>query len=190
MPESERASANDDSNTQDATASSLLAGLRNQEDSAWCRLVEMWTPLIYGHCRRRGFVSEDADDITQCVFVRVYSGLPGFERDGLGKRFRYWIMAITRNEIADFCRRNSNAPRATGGSDCRVILENLPALSDESSGDWCQPAQLLSRALDVIQADFQPKNWQAFELVEFEKLSNQLQMDIKSTIKQMSKCKK
>lgn len=170
---SDQIPSNSGSNVENSTSSSLLEGLRNQEGNAWCQLVEMWTPMIYGHCRRRGFSAEDADDITQCVFARVYSGLPGFERDGVGRRFRYWIAAITRNEIADFCRRNKAAPRAAGGSDCRAILESLPALTDESSADWCQPALILSRALDVIQADFKPENWQAFELVQFKKFSNQ-----------------
>ncbi len=166
----EQTPCNGDSGTDESTSSNLLNGLRHREDGAWCRLVEIWTPFIYGHCRRRGFTPEDADDITQSVFVRVYRGLANFERDGAGKRFRYWIMAIARNEIADFCRRNGDKPQAAGGSDCHAILESLPALDDESSTDWCQPAQLLCRALEVIQGDFQPANWHAFQMIEFEKL--------------------
>lgn len=162
-----------DPEDSDATPLSLLEGMRNHDESAWQRMVEIWTPLILGYCIRRGFSSDDADDITQNALVKVYVGLPGFQRDGIGNRLRYWVMTIVRNEISTFCHKNNNKPRATGGSDCRAILENLPAQDDPSSVDWCQPAQVLSRALDVIRNDVQPKNWEAFQLMEFERLSNQ-----------------
>ena len=161
-----------DPEDSEATPLSLLEGMRNQDEAAWERLVEIWTPLILRYCLRRRFSADDADDITQNTLVRIYSGLPGFHRDGAGKKLRYWIMAILRNEIATFCRKNSDQPRAAGGSDCQSILENLPDFEDPSSVDWCAPAQLLCRALEVIQSRIQPKNWEAFQLVEFQRLSN------------------
>ncbi len=173
MDKSSPMSPDDASSADESTSTSLLEGLRNRDEEAWERLVEIWTPLVYGYCRRRGFAAEDADDVTQGVLVRVYKGLPRFERDGVGRRFRFWVSAIVRNEIADFCRKRGDGPRAIGGSDCRTILENLPAVDDEDSRDWCDPAMILSRALDVIQHDFQPQNWNAFRLVVFEKMSSQ-----------------
>ncbi len=157
----------------DDTPVSLLDGLRCADEGAWGRFVELWLPSIYGSCRSRGFSPDDADEIAQSVMVRVYQGLPGFRRDGIGLRFRFWIMKILRNEIADYCRENSGRPIAVGGSEYRVLLHNMSAPESESDSDWFQPAKVVARALDVIKGDFQDKNWQAFELVEFENLSNQ-----------------
>lgn len=161
------------SHSGEDTASSLLDGLRNDDANAWARLVDLWTPLIYGQCRRRGLKPNDADDTTQNVLVRVYGGLSGFERDGAGKRFRYWIMAILRNEIAEFCRRGSKHPAAVGGSDYNNILNNISDVDEESQGDWCHPAKIVARALDVIKGDFKEMNWNAFQLVVFKHVSNQ-----------------
>ena len=158
---------------RDDTPLSLLDGLRQNDESAWSRLVELWTPLIYGSCRSRGFSSVDSDDIAQTVIVRVYKGLPGFHRDGAGRRFRFWIMKILRNEIARFCQQNSDRPAAAGGSDHQVILQNLSESESPSDSDWFSPARVVARALEVIRNDFDEKNWHAFELVEFEKLPNQ-----------------
>ncbi len=157
----------------ESTATSLLEGLRHNDSDAWARLVDLWTPLIWGYCRRRGFTQQDAEEITQEVLTRIYKGLSGFERDGAGKRFRFWVMAIVRNEIADFCRRRNGSPAPVGGSDYRGILESIPESDETADSEQFELVKIVARVLEVIRADFQEKNWQAFELVEFRKLSNQ-----------------
>lgn len=164
--------SDDDHPDSAATPTSLLSALRKAEPQAWARLVQLWTPLIYAHCRRGGFSAEDADDITQAVLIRVFQGLHQFERDGVGKRLRFWIMAIVRNEISTFCRRRQRTPVAVGGSDYQSLMNNFCAGDDSSDSNWCPPAVVVSRALQLIRADFQEKTWRAFELVEFQRLSN------------------
>lgn len=158
---------------EEPTPVSLLDALRKEDAVAWGRLVELWTPLLYHYCERRGFSSHDSDDISQSVMLRVYKGLPGFHRDGAGKRFRFWITKILRNEIADFCTQKADRPAPVGGSDYQTIVNNLPEIDFESESDSITPGQIMARALEVIKGDFQEKNWQAFELVEFKKLTNQ-----------------
>ncbi len=157
----------------DDTPLSLLDGLRQEREDAWARFVELWAPLIYATCRRRGFSPVDAEDISQSVLVRVYLGVHSFQRDGAGKRLRFWIAGILRNEIAEFCRQRSRQPLMTGGSDYQFILNNLSAPEADSDDDCFSPASLMARVLTVIRQDFQENNWRAFELVEFERLSNE-----------------
>lgn len=152
---------------------SLLDGLRDGSADAWSRLVDLWTPLLYGACLSRGFSRPDADDITQCVIIRVYKGLPGFQRDGVGKRFRFWIMKILRNEIADFCRRNAERLAGVGGSDHNIALQNASADEAVSDSDWFSPARVMARLLELVKGDFSERNWKAFELVQFEHLTNE-----------------
>lgn len=161
-----------DSEINEDTPVSLLHGLREQDDDAWTRLVDMWTPLLFGFCRSKGFSSVDADDIVQAVMIRVYRGLPKFCRDGKGKRFRFWILTILRNEIADFYKRKANGIGAVGGSDNQIHLGNLADSLKESDSDWFSPARIMTRLLDVIRHDFSEQNWRAFELVHLENHSN------------------
>ncbi len=159
--------------TDEDTPLSLLDGLRQEREDAWARFVDLWAPLIYASCRRRGFSPDDAEDISQSVLVRVYLGMSSFQRDGVGKRFRFWIAGILRNEVADFCRQRARQPLKTGGSDNQLILNATPAPAFDSDDDGLSPARLMARALTLIRHDFHENNWRAFELVEFEKFSNQ-----------------
>lgn len=153
------------------TPLSLLEGLREENDAAWARLVDLWVPLLHGACRARGFKDSDADDITQGVIVRVYKGLSTFERDGIENRFRFWIMQIFRNEVADFVSKNANRPQAAGGTDQQILLQNAASNQSESDSDWFHPAKIMARLLELVKADFNEKNWQAFELITFENWS-------------------
>ncbi len=128
--------------------------------------------MIYASCRKRGFDSTDSEDISQTVLVRVHKGMSGFQRDGVGKRFRFWIAGILRNEIAEFCRQRAKRPIASGGRDSQVVLSAIPAPDEDSHDDLFSPAKLMSRTLQLIRQDFRESTWRAFELVEIEKLSH------------------
>ena len=159
------------SGEQASTSLTLLEGLRSADAKAWERIVEIWGPLIYGRCRKQGFSPHESNDLTQNVFIRVYSGFAGFERDGEGRRFRFWISTILRNEIAEFCRKRSQQPVSAGGTDFQFILNSLSDVKDADE-EWCQPAQVVAQFLEVIRRDFEPRTWEAFQLVTFKGYSN------------------
>jgi RNA polymerase sigma-70 factor, ECF subfamily len=150
------------------TSISLIDGVQRQDPSAWARLVRIWTPFVFARCRNSGFSLADAEDITQNVFAKVFAGIDQFRRDGERLRFRFWIAAITRNEIAEFCRRNKNRPAAVGGSDFRGYLESIQVSDSEDLDEWCSSQMVLHRALAVIRTDFKEQTWLAFWMVRVE----------------------
>jgi RNA polymerase sigma-70 factor (ECF subfamily) len=157
---------------QDSTHSSLLQGMRDGTPEAWERIVDIWTPILHDYCRNRGFSTTSSEDITQNVMLRVYRGIHRFQRDGKGKRFRFWMMTIVRNEIAEYCSRNTGCGIAMGGSSHQAQLAELTAFDgDEFDEDWCTPAVILTRVLDLIRSDFEPHVWRAFELFKCKRLS-------------------
>lgn len=150
----------------DSTESSLLEQLRQENPQAWERLVVLWGPLVYARCRRRGLSAEAAEDVTQSVFLKVYSGLGRFHRDGKKHRFRFWISRIVQNEIATVLRRAYRHEQPRGGSGFQQYLENQPEDVDDESLDWCHPTRILARACDLVKPRVKPQNWKAFELVK------------------------
>jgi RNA polymerase sigma-70 factor (ECF subfamily) len=67
------------------TPPTLLDRLREAGDeSAWSRLVELYTPLMYTWARRCGESAEDAADLIQEVFVALVQTLPSFEHRRTG----------------------------------------------------------------------------------------------------------
>jgi RNA polymerase sigma-70 factor (ECF subfamily) len=163
--------APDDDAPDDATPHSLIDGMRNEDPHAWCRLTQLWTPLIYTRCRRQGLSPDDAEDVTQNVLIRVFAGFSRFQRDGLKNRFRFWIASITRNVLADFFKSRKYRPVAAGGSDARQVMESQPDLVAEDDSVWCGPLQVVAQALRTVERDVAANSWQAFQLVQYQNLS-------------------
>jgi RNA polymerase sigma-70 factor, ECF subfamily len=99
-------------NDDQPTPLSLLEGIRCQDESAWQRLVDIFTPFVFNYCRRRGLSTEDAEDLSQSIMVRIYRGINGFRRDQPNQRFRYWVATIIRNEFIDYLRGRQDRPVA------------------------------------------------------------------------------
>ena len=82
------------------TSVTLLERLRtvdNQE--AWRRLVDLYTPLLFQWARACGSQAEDAADLVQDVFAVLLQKLPTFTYDPQ-KSFRAWLRTVTFNLCA------------------------------------------------------------------------------------------
>lgn len=157
--------------SDDATPHSLIDGMRNEDPQAWCRLAQIWTPLIYTRCRRHGLNPEDAEDVTQNVLIRIFAGFSKFHRDGSKHRFRFWIATITRNALADFFKLRKSHPVAAGGSDARQVMESQPDPAAQDDSDWCGPPQVVAQAMRIVERDVAANSWRAFQLVQFKNLT-------------------
>ncbi len=86
----------------------LVERCRRGDDLAWEALVRSCQSRVYSvalHYLRDG---EEAKDIAQDVFVRVYRNLDSFEnREG---NFLPWILSLTRNACIDRLRRMKVRP--------------------------------------------------------------------------------
>ena len=66
-------------------------------------LVTLYEKKIYNYCLRMTNRREDAEDLTQEVFVRVYKGLKGFQGNS---QFSTWIFRIAHNICIDHYRKS------------------------------------------------------------------------------------
>jgi RNA polymerase sigma-70 factor (ECF subfamily) len=142
------------------TSASLLDRVRANEDEAWRRFVQLYSPLVYSWAKRSGLKNQDAADVLQEVFHAVARRIGSF-RSGAGS-FRGWLWVITRNKVRDHFRAGAAEP--VGGTDMQNRLQEVPESEPESwseSGD-CSRAALVTRAAQLIRDDFEPHTWQAF----------------------------
>ena len=65
-------------------------------------LVEKYSEQLYWHVRELVGSHEDADDILQEVFVKVWKALPGFRGDS---SVNTWLWRIATNEALSFLRK-------------------------------------------------------------------------------------
>jgi RNA polymerase sigma-70 factor, ECF subfamily len=86
----------------------------NGESAAWAEMVRAHHKRVYGLCYRFTGNATDAEDLTQDVFLKIYSNLASFD-DGRGS-LPVWITTMTRNLLVDNFRRTKNL-RATSSLD-------------------------------------------------------------------------
>jgi RNA polymerase sigma-70 factor (ECF subfamily) len=107
----------------DTTDADLLPQCRRGDEAAWRELVNRHTRKVFGLAYRFTGRVDEAEDLTQEVFVKVYQTLDRYrQRDGA---FGAWLMAVARNHAIDhYRRRKQERLRRT---DDPVALETTPA---------------------------------------------------------------
>ena len=79
----------------------LVAQLQNpkEKNAAFGQLVDAYQERLYWHIRRMVVVHEDADDVLQNVFIKVWKGLEGFRGES---QLSTWLYKIATNETYTF----------------------------------------------------------------------------------------
>jgi RNA polymerase sigma-70 factor, ECF subfamily len=84
------------------------------DSGAWAEMVRTHQKRVYGLCYRFTGNAADAEDLTQDVFLKIYSNLGSF--DAARGSLPVWITTMTRNLLVDNFRRTRNQ-RATDSLD-------------------------------------------------------------------------
>jgi RNA polymerase sigma-70 factor (ECF subfamily) len=140
-----------------STPVSLLEQLRRPGDqAAWQRFVQLYTPLLFYWARRHGAQQQEAADLVQDVFVVLVQNLPEFHYDRQ-KTFRGWLRTILLNKWRERHRRAALPLEPNGAALDNVAGEETIAAFDEAE----YRRDLVERALQLMQTDFDPTTWQA-----------------------------
>ncbi|MGD0683395.1 MAG: RNA polymerase sigma factor, partial [Terracidiphilus sp.] len=69
------------------------------DSNAWTELVRAQHRRVYGLCYRFTGNPADAEDLTQDVFLKIYSNLSSFDTNR--GSLQVWITTMTRNLLVD-----------------------------------------------------------------------------------------
>ena len=76
------------------------------DSSAWEEIVRLYNRRIYNICYRFAGTSDDAQDLTQEVFIKMYRTLNTYDA-GKGA-FMTWVTTMTRNLLVDHFRKTKS----------------------------------------------------------------------------------
>tara|TARA_R110002072_G_scaffold282428_1_gene445383 strand:+ start:3495 stop:4136 length:642 start_codon:yes stop_codon:yes gene_type:complete len=147
------------------TSLTLLSRIETADDDAWRVFARLYGPLVYAWCRSAGLQPDDVDNVGQEVFRVVVQKIgtfqPGRKRSGA---FRSWLWGVTRLQILNHLRSVKRQPVGKGGTDHHLSLQRLEQESQEPENvDGVTSRQLLAQsAIEILQAEFDPRTWQAF----------------------------
>lgn len=83
----------------------FISELKNGDNEAYSRLIEMYSRRLYYFCLKLLGSTADAEDAVQTTFLKIYNGISRFEeRSGLTT----WIYKIAYNTCNDILRKRKN----------------------------------------------------------------------------------
>lgn len=131
----------------------VLLEVRRDPEKVKEVVVVRYQKPVYDYMRRSGLRHEDAEDLTQEVFVRICGEQFLKKVDPRKGRFRALLLTVSRNALASFRRRE-----LSGGRDRRreVALEDFDApteIKPDVEFDRLWARNLLAQALEGMGDD-------------------------------------
>lgn len=100
------------------TPDQMVRAARDGDAGAWRRLIESYTPRVYGLLVRQCGDRELAEELTQATFVQIVEKLAEYDEQG---KFDAWLFRIAINRLRDEMRRRKR--------------QAIPAGLDHGGGD-------------------------------------------------------
>ena len=110
---------------------------------AWC------FPSVYRYCSTRAPTREDAEDLTEEVFLEVVEGIGRLRADTVDGIFA-WVIRIARNKVADYYRRKAKL------REWPLAFEEEPPDQGPSPAEYAEAAterEALRAALEQLTPD-------------------------------------
>ena len=86
----------------------LIMQLQQGDESAFTKLVDEWQDMVYNTALGIVQHADDADDITQEVFIQVYKSISSFKGDS---KFSTWLYRITLSKALDHEKKKKRQKR-------------------------------------------------------------------------------
>ena len=121
-----------------ATDAQLVSRCRDGEQAAWNELVERFSRYVYAICHQAfRLPPEDAEDVFQEVFARVYEHLDRLRSDDA---IRPWIAQLTRRLCIDRLRSGGREGPADEELELAAVDEVLAGLDEALTVRACLDA--------------------------------------------------
>lgn len=104
----------------------MIEGLKAGKQEAWNMMIDSYSKKVYNLALNFAGNPDDASDITQDIFLKVYNNIDKFHDDS---NFTSWLLRLAKNYCIDFWRKNKHNRKKI---DLEDNLYHLQAGSDDS----------------------------------------------------------
>ena len=152
----------------------IIEQARRGDPLAWEKLVVRYSKRIYNLCYRFVERTDQAEDLTQDIFVKVFRNLNNYRAET--GSFSTWLMSVSRNLLIDHYRQSKDeratiSASASDEEEQPGLLENLAAdaPTPEAEMDRLEKVATLRKCLNRLS----PELREAVILRDLEELSYQ-----------------
>jgi RNA polymerase sigma-70 factor (ECF subfamily) len=111
----------------------LVKRCKSGDQEAWHMIIDQYSKTIYNMALNFTGNSDDASDITQDIFLKIYNNIDKFSEE---KNFHSWLLRLSKNHCIDFWRKH------------RRELTNLE-LDENISGEGKTPEDAVIQEYDI-----------------------------------------
>jgi len=97
---------------------------RDKSESAFRELVTLYKERLYWHIRNIVKSHDDADDVLQNTFIKVYKNIDGFNGDS---KLYSWMYRIATNESLTFIKKRARQMHISNEEVNQLAINNLEA---------------------------------------------------------------
>ena len=138
-------------------------------NEAFNLLLKKYQQKIYWHVRRMVIDHDDADDLVQDVFIKIWKNLPGFRNDA---QLYTWMYRIATNECITFLNKKKQKNNISLDDMDYELADSLSS-SDQFSGDQIQ-RKLQEAILTLPDKQRLVFNMKYFDDMKYEEMSDVL----------------
>ncbi|TWI20281.1 RNA polymerase sigma factor [Sphingobacterium siyangense] len=139
-------------------------------EEAFRLLLKKYQQKIYWHVRRMVIDHDDADDVVQDIFVKVWKNLGNFQEDS---QLYTWLYRIATNECITFLNKKKQKQNVSLDDDTTAYLAETLADGNYFNGDRAQ-MKLQQALLTLPEKQKLVFNMKYFEDMKYEEISEVL----------------
>jgi len=151
---------------EDAQIIAMFAAESSREE-AFGHLLKKYQQKIYWHVRRMVIDHDDADDVTQDIFVKVWRNLDKFREDS---QLYTWLYRIATNECITFLNKKKQKYNVSLDDDSTSYLAETLASGTYFNGDKAQ-MKLQQALLTLPEKQKLVFNMRYFEDMKYDEIS-------------------
>ncbi len=140
------------------------------KEKAFTSIIKKYQEKLYWHIRRMVIQHQDADDVLQNTFIKVWKGLENFREDS---QLYTWLYRIATNESLTFIAQQKRKPTSSIDNEDNGLCNSIKASEhfDGNKAEW--KLQLAIQQLpDKQRAVF---NLRYFDEMPYEEMSRVLE---------------
>lgn len=148
---------------ENLTRPTLLMRIKDPADqAAWEEFVELYTPMLFGYCIKRGLQEADAADVVQEMMRSISGAIGNFSYDREKGKFRSWLFTVAHSKLCRYFTKRARQPQPVNDTLMMGLIEGQPSAEEERDWDLEYKKRLFEWAANRVKEKVASQTWEAF----------------------------
>jgi RNA polymerase sigma-70 factor (ECF subfamily) len=135
---------------QHPTDLELIERCQARDESAWEEMVQRYKRKVFGIAYKFTGRFEEAEDLTQEVFLKVYKALDSYKKE---QEFYWWLVSISRNTCIDYYRSARRQRKVITDNLEKIKNFKFDGLSPQGSMEAAERSRMLRESMSRLPDD-------------------------------------